>query len=739
MPIAYCKKNKTFHLYNEYTSYVMQVSEMNHLLHAYWGKRLFNKYVHFETLDYSNQTTAFKVLSNDTDPNYSLESIPQEYPSYGTGDNRSPAFHIEDSHGYCGSEIFYKKHRILAGKKEIKGLPSTYCEQEEEAQTVVITMEDPVLGLEVDLIYSIYEKYNAITRHVVFRNIGSQALILHKAMSCSVDYNDCDMQMISLKGSWARERDLQVSPLTHGIQSIESRRGASGSQLNPFYALTTDGDDEDHGSVYGFNLVYSGNFLGQVEVCMDDTARAMLGMGSFDFSWKLNPNDDFSTPEGVMVYSSEGLGAMSRSYHKLYRERLCRGEWRDRSRPVLFNNWEATYFDFDYERIINLAIEAQRSGADLFVLDDGWFGKRDSDKTGLGDWTENQQKLSGGLKKLGDSINKLGLKFGLWFEPEMVSPDSDLYRAHPDWCLHIPNRERKLGRYQLMLDFSRNDVCDHILEQLTHVISSAPIEYIKWDFNRNSSEVGSALLDKTRQKETLHRYYLGLYRVLDTLVKKFPQILFESCSGGGGRFDPGMLAYMPQTWASDNTDPVSRLRIQYGTSIVYPLSSTGAHVSASPNHITGRITDWATRTHVAFFGTFGYELDLAKESDEDKAAIPAQIERFKLLAPTIHQGDFYRIQSPFDYSKRAKGNEVSWICVNQDKTQAVALWVRILAIPNKGVQRLKLKGLNPQARYRIQGDDQTYGGDELMYMGLAMPTDLKGDFKSQLFVIDICT
>jgi alpha-galactosidase len=466
--------------------------------------------------------------------------------------------------------------------------------------------------------------------------------------------------------------------------------------------------------------VYSGNFLAQVEVDQFRTARVSMGINPFDFTWLLESGESFQTPEVVMVYSDQGLNGMSQTYHELYRTRLARGSFRDRERPILINNWEATYFDFNEEKIMNIARTAAELGIELFVLDDGWFGERDDDRRSLGDWTVNRRKLPNGLDGLAKQVNELGLQFGLWIEPEMVSPNSELYRKHPDWCLHVPNRPRSEGRNQLVLDYSRQDVCDYMIETISNVLASAPITYVKWDMNRHMTEVGSAALPPERQRETAHRYMLGLYRVMEEITSRFPHILFESCSGGGGRFDPGILYYMPQTWTSDNTDAVSRLKIQYGTSLVYPISVMGAHVSAVPNHQVGRMTSLTMRGHVSMSGNFGYELDITKLTETEKQIIKEQVAFYKDVRRLVQFGTFYRLLSPFE------GNEAAWMFVSEDQSEALVAYFRVLAEANAPLSYLRLKGLDPNQDYEIEGLG-VYGGDELMYAGVALPYRL-GDF-----------
>ena len=494
---------------------------------------------------------------------------------------------------------------------------------------------------------------------------------------------------------------------------MESRRGASSHHHNPFFALTEFGTQEDHGSVYGFNLVYSGNFLGLAECDADYGCRAQLGINPFDFSWTLEPGTEFQTPEAVLVFSAEGLGEMSRAYHRLYRKHLCRGEWRDKPRPIVINNWEATYFDFDATKLHEIAAAAASLGIELFVLDDGWFGHRDNDRSSLGDWFVHRTKLPRGLGELAAQIQKKGLNFGLWFEPEMISVDSELYRAHPDWCLHVPGRSRSEGRNQLVLDFSRKEVRENVYQQMQEILTAAPITYVKWDMNRNMTEIGSAALDADRQPETAHRYILGLYEFMERLTGEFPQILFEGCAGGGGRFDPGILYYMPQIWTSDDTDAICRLKIQHGTSLVYPWSAISAHVSVVPNHQLGRFTPLKTRGDVAFTGAFGYELDASLLEAVEREEIKRQAAFYKNVRQLLLNGDLYRLRNPFE------SNDAAWMIVSSNKEEALVTHVTILALPNAAQQFLRLKGLDSGAKYKI--DNLVYHGDALMNIGLPVP------------------
>lgn len=722
--INYDKETKTFHLQTKNTSYAMCIFRDGYLSHLYWGRKLKN--ITSSELLVLRERSSFCSNPQANDNTFSLDTLPQEYPSYGNTDFRSPAYEIQLDNGSTLTDLRYKSHIIIDGKPSLIGLPSTYVENNNEAQTLEITMEDSLVGLNLILSYSVYKDLDVITRNVRFINRGNTKLKLLRALSMSIDFNHNNYKFMHLHGSWARERNIEIRPLFTGNQSIESRRGSSSHNQNPFIALLSNDADENHGDVYGFNLVYSGNFLAQAEVDQFNTTRVSMGINSFDFSWLLEPEEVFQTPEVVMIYSSDGLGSMSRTYHKLYRERLCRGKFRYEVRPILINNWEATYFNFTEEKILELAENAKDLGIELLVLDDGWFGKRNNDDSSLGDWTVDYKKLPRGLDNLANNINSLGLDFGLWFEPEMISPDSNLYRAHPDWCLHVPSRIPSQARKQLILDLTREDVCNYIIESVSNILRATNIKFVKWDMNRNMTDIGSLSLSPERQRETAHRYMLGLYKILDTITTAFPYILFESCSGGGGRFDPGMLYYMPQTWTSDNTDAVERLKIQYGTSIVYPISSMGSHVSASPNHQIQRSTPLKTRGDVAMSGNFGYQMDLTKLSTKDRAEISNQIQTYKNFRKLIQFGEMYRLLSPFE------GNETAWMIISPDKTEALVCYFRVLTLPNPSIVRLYLRGLDKDKYYNISDKNITLGGDELMYAGITIP-ELKGDYQSLIW------
>ncbi|MCI1774584.1 MAG: alpha-galactosidase [Paenibacillus lautus] len=710
-----------FHLQSDRSSYVIELVRGVYPAHAYWGRRIRDNRV-LGLLERRGRAS-FSPMPFREDASFSLDSLPQEYPGYGSGDFRQPAYQVQLANGTTVTEAEYVRHRIYSGKPKLEGLPAVYTEQDDEADTLELELVDRVSGLTIYLSYTVMKAFDAISRSVSFRNDSKENMTLLRAMSASVDMDHSRYDLLHLHGAWARERHVQRRRLSPGMQGIESRRGSSSHNHNPFLALLSEGAGEEFGEVYGFSLVYSGSFSAQVEVDQYDTTRVTMGLNPFDFTWLLEPGQSFQTPEAVMVFSAEGLGGMSRRYHKMYRTRLCRGQFRDATRPVLVNNWEATYFNFNADKIEQIASAGRDLGIELFVLDDGWFGKRNDDTTSLGDWVVDKNKLPDGLEDLVKRVRGLDMQFGLWFEPEMISPDSDLYRQHPDWCLHVEGRRRTEGRQQLILDFSRQEVGDAVADMVRGILRSAPITYVKWDMNRNMTEIGSAALPPERQRETAHRYMLGLYRVMEQLTTEFPHILFESCSGGGGRYDPGMLYYMPQTWTSDNSDAVSRLKIQYGTSLVYPLSSMGAHVSAVPNHQVHRNTSLRTRGHAAMSGNFGYELDLTAFSEQEKEEVREQVKLYKEIRHLVQFGDFYRLRNPFE------GNEAAWTIVSEDRSEAVLYYFRILSEANEPIRWLRTMGLDPEGDYKCLEDGNIYGGDRLMNAGLAVPP-MHGDFQS---------
>ncbi|KKI92410.1 alpha-galactosidase [Bacillus sp. SA1-12] len=739
MSIIVNEEPKEFHLFNEKVSYIFRVLEKsNQLEHLYYGKKIKHRESFHHLLEREIRPSCNMLEGDHTS---SLEHIKQEYPSYGTTDFRFPAHMITNHIGSHITDFQYESYQIFNGKPTLEALPATYVDEAHEAETLEITLVDHVLQAKLILSYTIYTDRNVLTRNSRFINESEEPFFLKHAMSTSVDLPDDQFEMVSLYGAWAREAHIQTKKLSKGIQSISSTRGASSHVHNPFFALKRFDTTEHVGEVYGFSLVYSGNFLGQVEVDTYNVTRVLMGINPFLFNWKLKPSESFQTPECVMVYSDEGLNGMSQTYHELYRDRLARGYWRDKVRPILINNWEATYFNFDEKKILTIAESAKDLGIELFVLDDGWFGERNDDSSSLGDWFENTDKLPNGIRGLSEKVEALGLKFGLWFEPEMISKGTKLYDEHPEWIISSPNRKASHGRNQFVLDFSRKEVVDHIFMLMDNIISQSRISYIKWDMNRYITEAFSHTLEADQQGEVFHRYILGVYDLYERLLAKYPKILFESCAGGGARFDPGMLFYAPQTWASDNTDAVERLKIQYGTSMVYPLSSIGSHVSAIPNHQVGRMTPIDTRANVAYFGTFGYELDVTKLTEEEQTKIKEQVAFFKENRELIRNGKFYRLLNPFH------SNETSWMVVSLDKKEANVGYYQVLAKPNDRYSRIILKGLDPNKLYTINGSTTTHYGDELMNIGIILADDYTDrasdfwsrehphDYSSRLFVI----
>ncbi|SER89878.1 alpha-galactosidase [Gracilibacillus ureilyticus] len=739
MAILYNEQTKEFHLQTENSSYILHVLENDQLGQLYYGKKIRHKNS-FEHLFEKGDRPNTPYLK-EGDMTFTLEQTKQEYPSYGTTDFREPAFQILQENGSRITDFKYESHRIFQGKPKLDGLPATYVEDGDNTETLEITLYDEVIDAKLILLYSVFEEQDAIARSARFTNNGNGKLNLTRAMSANIDLLDSDYEMIQLSGAWARERHVKTRKLETGIQNISSTRGTSSVHQNPFLALKRPHTNEFHGDVFGFSLVYSGNFLAQVEVDYLEVSRVSIGINPFDFNWMLEKGESFQTPEAVMIYSNEGLNGMSQRYHNLYQTRLARGKWRDQVRPILTNNWEGTYFDFNEEKIVEMAKQSQELGVELFVLDDGWFGKRNDDTTSLGDWFVDYDKLPNGITGLAEKITALGMDFGLWFEPEMVSKISELYKKHPDWLIHVPDRNLSHGRNQYVLDFSRKEIVDALYEMMSAILRDAKISYVKWDMNRYMTEIGSAQLPANRQREVAHRYILGVYDLYERLTSEFPDILFESCASGGSRFDPGMLYYAPQAWTSDDTDAVERLKIQYGSSFVYPISSMGAHVSAVPNHQVGRITSLETRANVAYFGAFGYELDVTKMEEDEKQAMKDQIAFYKKHRELFQFGTFYRINSPFEKD----GNRTTWLVVSKDKSQAIVADYHVLCKPNRSFNRLILKGLNEDYTYTIEGFDGEYNGDELMEAGIPLDHErfrkngehnVEGDYASRLFVLN---
>lgn len=736
MPIHIHQEGKLFHLANQEISYIMQVLEDGSLGNLYFGRKVADRtdFSHLIESEY-RPNTAYASL---TDYSFSREHMRQEFPVYGTTDFRHPAISILHDNGSRVSGFRVKDYAVHSGKKKLPGLPATYVESPAEATTLEITVADSLSGLEAVLSYTLYEERPALTRSVHVRNYGTKKVQLERLLSMSLDLPDADYELLQLSGAWGRERYPYFRRLAPGIQSVESARGSSSHYQNPFIALKRPDATEQAGEVLGFSFVYSGNFLAQVEVDTYNVARISMGINPFGFGWLLEPGQSFQAPEVVMVYSGNGLNGMSQTFHSLYRQRLARGEWRDRERPILINNWEATGMDFTEQKLVDFAQTAYEDGVELFVLDDGWFGGRRHEQAGLGDWFVNKDVLPDGIDGLSEKIEAIGLRFGLWFEPEMVNADSKLFRDHPDWIIHTPDRPNSHGRHQYVLDFTRPEVVEHIYAMISKILRESKISYVKWDMNRCITEAYSPSLPAERQGEVFHRYMLGVYDLYERLTSEFPEILFEFCASGGGRFDPGMIYYSPQGWTSDDTDAVERLKIQYGTSFVYPLSAMGAHVSASPNEQLHRYTPIETRGNVSAFGSFGYELDLNRLSENERAIVKEQITFIKKYRKIIHSGTFYRLLSPFD------GNYCAWMVVSEDKRTALVGHYKILNEINAPFRRLHLKGLDTASEYVDIANGKVYYGDELMHIGLVTSDTSCGqvldgrepscDFDSKIYV-----
>ena len=710
-----------FHLRNRHISYVLYLVPGGIPAHIYFGARL--ESIRPEPL--------LRHMGVSADENFSiqgcaLDRLSQEYPSFGLGDMREGALSAVGKDGTDAVDLRFVSASEENGKPTLEGLPATFGT---DCRTLRLTLRDAHTGLKAELLYTIFDDLDVIARSARLTNDGSSTMWLTKALSLCLDLPDSNWELITLNGAWARERSIYRRALMPGEQGTGSRNGASSLQTSPFIALVRPGTNENQGEAIGTSLVYSGNFTASVFVNQYGGARLLAGINDRCFRWHLDPGDSFQTPEAVLVYSTSGLGDMSRTFHTLWQQHLLPQRWAHKPRPVLLNSWEAAYFSFDEEKLLSIAKAAADAGVDLFVLDDGWFGHRDDDTTSLGDWHSDLKKLPGGIRRLGERVRALGIQFGIWMEPEMISPESDLYRTHPDWCIHIDGRESVTSRNQLTLDLSRQDVRDFICDAVAETLQESGAVYLKWDMNRNFSNIGSALLPPEYQAELPHRYMLGLYEVMERLTCKFPDVLIEGCASGGGRFDPGLLYYVPQFWCSDNTDALCRCQIQYGTSLVIPPSAMGSHVSAVPNHQTGRVTPMETRFAVALSGCFGYELDPTKLTDEEREALRGQVAVAKQTQTLRLDGRFYRLRSPFE------GNETAWMTVSQDQSQAVFTAVRSLAQPNFGPPLIRLRGLDPRRCYRIVETGEVFSGDELMESGLLCPFP-RGDAASLLYTIE---
>lgn len=720
------KQDNTFILSNNEITYSFSIEKQRYLRHRYFGKRI-NASTNINQPYFFDRGFCSNPFPDERD--FSLDTLFQEYPDMNQGDFRSPAYVIQTEDGKRVTRFFYKGYKIIKGKPSLKGLPAIYTENDKEAATLCITLEDEYLKAKINLYYTIFKDFAAMCRHVEIVNSGKQNLYLERLMAMSMDFAGTDYDVLTLSGSHINEKNINRRHISADTIVIDSNRGASSPQETPAIFLMEREATENFGQVWGFNFVYSGDFQAVVQTGQYNSVRVQMGMNPLTFGWSLKENESFVSPETVMVYSDEGMNKMSQTFHNMYRKRLCRGVYREKIRPILINSWEAFCFDVDEEKCLSLAKKAADLGIELFVLDDGWFKNRVCDKNALGDWVEDENKFPNGIEHLVKEINEMGMQVGIWFEPEMVSPNSDLYRKHSDWIIRSQNYEPILSRCQYVLDLSNPEVCDYVIESLSKVLSKTNVTYVKWDMNRHITDLGSYYLEKDRQRELSHRYMLGLYHILDELNKRFPNVLFEGCSSGGGRFDAGMLYYMPQTWTSDNTDAVCRMKIQYGTSLLFPPITMGAHVSAVPNHQVGRITPLQTRFIVAMSGNLGYEMDLAQISDEEKEAIKEQIKFYKSIREVIQKGSFYRLKNP------QNGNEAAWNFVSEDKKTVIYCYFKILAEPLRVNTPVRLKGLDENGIYKSKTSGICYGGDELMYAGIVSKPILE-DFTSCVYVLE---
>lgn len=750
--IRFDEEQKVFHLSNDRISYLFSIEECGLLSHLYFGEKIkrYHNQMKYPRVDRGFSGNVLLHL----DRGLSKDTLPQEFSGSDSGDYRVPASVIRHANGSKATAWTFKSYSITSGKPVLQGLPASFVEKAEEAETVVVVLEDQVSGLELDLSYSIFRDHAIIARSARVRNSGSESVFIEKIASLQIDFVGEDFEAICLPGVHANERHIERQGIGYGTQRFESRRGTSSHQMNPFIALVEKHTDEHSGSAYGFSLVYSGNHLIEVEKDQLNQIRLLAGINDVNFTWEVQSGETFQTPEVLMTYSSNGLNGMSQSFHKIIRDRVVRSQFKNQERPILVNNWEATYFDFNEEKLRPIVDEAKKLGIEMFVLDDGWFGKRDNDQSSLGDWQIYQKKFPKGLKSFADYVHDQGLKFGLWFEPEMISYDSDLYRQSPDFLMQVPGRIPSPSRSQFVLDMGRKEVVDAIFSKMKKLLDEGYIDYIKWDMNRHLSDIYSLALPPERQGEASHRYILGVYDLLERITQTYPRILFEGCSGGGGRFDAGWAYYMPQSWASDNTDALARLTIQYGTSLAYPISSMTAHVSAVPNHQTGRVIPLQTRAHVAMSGVLGYELDLTKMPEAEKRAVKDQIQAYKSIRNLVQYGTFYRLKSP------SQGNQTAWLFVSDNQEEALLMTAQALSMAQPVLTKTKLVGLHPDWDYQHidlfneKGQDQAVGyfssiyahqpiesgqvfsGQELMQVGIYDPV-VRQDFNSQLYYFKV--
>ena len=736
MSVHVNEEHKLFHLQTANTSYIFQILENGGAGQLYYGAKIPVKtaYTNLASREEHDCTNTLTVDQSD----FQLELIKQEYAGLGKGDYRYPAYQITYPNGSRTSEFEYTGYEVADGKERLKNMPSAFDDQGDDSQTLTVTFKDELANLVLQLHYTVFEKEDVIVRSATFINHGQEAVTLDRALSLQLDLPDHDYDMLQFSGSWARERHLIRTPLRSGIQSIGSLRVASSHQQNPFFALARPHTDNHQGAAFGFNFIYSGNFIDSVEVDQFDTTRVLVGINPDDFGWKLANGESFQTPEAVMTYTSDGLNQMSQQLGAFYQDHLINQHFAHQDRPILINNWEATFMDFNEAKLMKIVDQADKLGIEMFVLDDGWFGHRDDDKSSLGDWFVDQKKFSNGISGFADRVHDKGMKFGLWFEPEMISIDSKLYEKHPDWMIATPGRQGTPARNQYVLDMTRQEVVDYLFEHMSAIIKQTKLDYIKWDMNRNITEMYGAKLPADQQLEFPHRYILGVYQLYARLTEAFPKVLFESCASGGGRFDLGMMYYAPQAWCSDDTDAVERIKIQDGTSYGYTQNMWGAHVSAVPNDQVGRLTSLDTRAAVAYFGDFGYELDITKMAADELATIKKQVAFYKQYRHLFQFGKFYRLDNPDTNNDNVYG----WQVVNEDRSEAILTRFQILNGANPAYIRVYFAGLDPEATYTVNDGEEHFSGAELMNAGYFVPRIMDrtkpekdpSDFSSRLFI-----
>lgn len=728
MGIVYNEKHRTITLHTKSSSYQMKIGNLDYLLHLYYGPSICDADMSYQIMQYDRGFSGNPYESRNS-RTFSLDAQPQEFTTQQQGDFRTSSIEVVNADGSYSFHGKVSDYRITKGKYALKTLPCVFANTNDTVDTLEITLSDSVTGVQIILLYGVYEEADMITRAVKVKNNGAASIHIKKLMSVCLDFlNGSDMDLLSLPGRYGQERQAERQPMTHHIHTIGSVRGSSSHQQNPFVVLCDKNTTEDYGKCYGFSLVYSGNFLAEAELDQYDQLRLVMGIHPKQFDYEVKPSESFEGPEVVMTFSEHGFTGLTHLYHDFYRTNLCKSKYVSQvQRPVLINSWEAAFMDFDDVKLVEIAKAAKNMGVDLFVMDDGWFGKRDDDNSSLGDWVVNENKIKCGLHKLVEQINQLGMKFGIWFEPEMVSEDSDLYRAHPEWAMQIPGRHAVRSRNQIALDMSRRDVQDYLIKSVNAILDDADIFYVKWDINRSLADIWSNELPAEKQGEVYHRYILGLYRVMDGIIKTHPDILFEGCSGGGGRYDPAMLHYYPQYWVSDNTHPIDRLKLHYGTSFVYPVSTMGAHVSDS-----GRFVPLKTKTVIAMCGTFGYELDATHLSEEEQAVCKEQSDLFRKYYPIIFEGDYYRLSNPFE-----PGNMTAWQHVTKDKKESLLSVVVTNLTCNGPQEYVKAKGLDPWALYAINDGELTLSGAALMNAGLPIPREVEEYTSFQFYLREV--